>query len=175
VALTRAQLSILLEGNDRRRPERTWDPQLSVERNEVLLHTFLCAEEMATPRFMRYCAHVCRDASGSESAAPAKLRRMQFGSKSEKLAQKIEQLELRLEELQSSSAKNASPPEDKPAAEASSIVILSAKPARRARPDHLPRQTQRHEPKQLNPFQNQIELPVEVKSTVFRLGVSDCP
>src|SRR5207245_4117618 len=30
VALTRAQLSMLLEGIDWRRPERTWDPQLSV-------------------------------------------------------------------------------------------------------------------------------------------------
>src|SRR4029077_1597785 len=30
VALTRAQLSMLLEGIDWRRPERTWEPQLSV-------------------------------------------------------------------------------------------------------------------------------------------------
>jgi transposase len=30
VFLTRAQLSMLLEGIDWRRPERTWDPQLSV-------------------------------------------------------------------------------------------------------------------------------------------------
>jgi transposase len=30
VLLTRAQLSMLLEGIDWRRPERTWDPQLSV-------------------------------------------------------------------------------------------------------------------------------------------------
>ena len=30
VALTRAQLSMLLEGIDWRRPERTWDPQLAV-------------------------------------------------------------------------------------------------------------------------------------------------
>jgi transposase len=30
VALTRAQLSMLLEGIDWRRPERTWDPQLWV-------------------------------------------------------------------------------------------------------------------------------------------------
>src|SRR5256886_2458043 len=30
VWLTRAQLSMLLEGIDWRRPERTWDPQLSV-------------------------------------------------------------------------------------------------------------------------------------------------
>ena len=30
VYLTRAQLSMLLEGIDWRRPERTWDPQLAV-------------------------------------------------------------------------------------------------------------------------------------------------
>jgi len=30
VCLTRAQLSMLLEGIDWRRPERTWEPQLSV-------------------------------------------------------------------------------------------------------------------------------------------------
>jgi transposase len=30
VSLTRAQLSMLLEGIDWRRPERTWDPQLAV-------------------------------------------------------------------------------------------------------------------------------------------------
>jgi transposase len=30
VALTRAQLSMLLEGIDWRRPQRTWDPQLAV-------------------------------------------------------------------------------------------------------------------------------------------------
>ena len=30
VCLTRAQLSMLLEGIDRRRPERTWAPQLAV-------------------------------------------------------------------------------------------------------------------------------------------------
>ena len=30
ISLTRAQLSMLLEGIDWRRPERTWDPQLAV-------------------------------------------------------------------------------------------------------------------------------------------------
>ena len=30
VSLTRAQVSMLLEGMDWRRPERTWDPQLAV-------------------------------------------------------------------------------------------------------------------------------------------------
>ncbi len=39
----------------------------------------------------------------------ARLQRMQFGRKSEKLAQQIEQLELRLEELQSEPGEDSSP------------------------------------------------------------------
>jgi transposase len=74
----------------------------------------------------------------------SKLQRMQFGPKSEKLTQQIEQLELRLEELQSTSQ-----PESPSAATAPSLIINTpAKPARRPFPDHLPRQTRRHEPKE---------------------------
>src|SRR5258707_11066890 len=61
----------------------------------------------------------------------AKLQRMQFGRKSEKLARQIEQLELRLEDLQSKPAESASPPEGPSAATASSLLIDAAKPARR--------------------------------------------
>lgn len=76
-----------------------------------------------------------------------KLHRMQFGRKSEKLQQQIEQLELRLEELESNrSEKESTPPEP------TSVLVGStggaAKPTRRALPDHLPRQTLRHEPKE---------------------------
>src|SRR6266404_5057910 len=79
----------------------------------------------------------------------AKLQRMQFGRKSEKLTQQIEQLELRLEELQSRSAESASQPESPLAAMAPSLLVSPpAKPARRPLPDHLLRQTQRHEPKE---------------------------
>jgi transposase len=74
----------------------------------------------------------------------AKLHRMQFGRKSEKLERQIEQLELRLEELESNRSEKeptlpepASPP----------TATTPAKPTRRALPDHLPRQTRRHEPK----------------------------
>src|SRR5262249_39218574 len=74
----------------------------------------------------------------------SKLQRMQFGPKSEKLTQQIEQLELWLEELQSTSQ-----PESPSAATAPSLIINTpAKPARRPFPDHLPRQTRRHEPKE---------------------------
>jgi len=79
----------------------------------------------------------------------AKLQRMQFGRKSEKLTQQIEQLELRLEELQSRSAESTSQPESPSAAMVPSLLIgPPAKPARRPLPDHLLRQTQRHEPKE---------------------------
>jgi len=75
---------------------------------------------------------------------------MQFGRKSEKLTQQIEQLELRLEELQATPAENA--PQASLPAEASSPEAASSsvpqKPVRRSLPAHLPRQTQRHEPKE---------------------------
>ena len=76
----------------------------------------------------------------------AKLQRMQFGRKSEKLSQQIEQLELRLEELQAKPDENASQPQKQHPSTFS--PASPAKPARRALPDHLPRQTQRHEPKE---------------------------
>ncbi len=78
----------------------------------------------------------------------AKLQRMQFGRKSEKLERQIEQLELRLEELESKRSEK----EQEPNASAPAPVTASAtpvtKPTRRALPDHLPRQTRRHEPKE---------------------------
>jgi transposase len=73
-----------------------------------------------------------------------KLHRMQFGRKSERLQRQIEQLELRLEELESNrSEKETTLPE--PASPASTTA---AKPTHRALPDHLPRQTCTHEPKE---------------------------
>jgi transposase len=79
----------------------------------------------------------------------AKLQRMQFGRKSEKLARQIEQLELRLEDLQSRPAESTSQGESPSAAAVSALLIsTAAKPVRRPLPDHLPRQTQRHEPKE---------------------------
>ena len=74
-----------------------------------------------------------------------KLHRMQFGRKSEKLARQIEQLELRLEELESNRSEEASPSEMSPVA--SAPRANTAKPARRALPDHLPRETRTHVPK----------------------------
>jgi len=87
----------------------------------------------------------------------AKLHRMQFGRKSEKLQRQIEQLELRLEELESHrSEKECNAAE--PAPVIASSTPAAAKPARRALPDHLPRQTRRHEPKETMCPQCQGEL-----------------
>ena len=68
----------------------------------------------------------------------AKLRRMQFGRKSEKLERQIEQLELKLEDLQSEKGLTANAHEF--AAEASPNFRASAKPARQPLPEHLPRE-----------------------------------
>src|SRR6201998_4295825 len=78
----------------------------------------------------------------------SQLRRMQFGPKSEKLEQQIEQLELRLEDLQQAQAGEETPHAgERPATEASQHTV-QVKPARRPLPEHLPRQTQTHVPKQ---------------------------
>jgi transposase len=85
-----------------------------------------------------------------------KLHRMQFGRKSEKLQRQIEQLELRLEELELSRSEKATPSELSTVATA--LPATTAKPARRPLPDHLPRQTRRHEPKETVCPQCQGEL-----------------
>ena len=69
----------------------------------------------------------------------AKLRRMQFGQSSEKLAHEIEQLELELDELHEDEGVRAA---GRPAA----VQALIEKPARRPLPEHLPRQEEVHEP-----------------------------
>jgi len=70
----------------------------------------------------------------------AQLRRMQFGRKSEKLERQIEQLELRLEDLQQAKPAESAQAIESPQAAAASFIPdnASAKPARRALPDHLP-------------------------------------
>src|SRR5437763_4840399 len=75
----------------------------------------------------------------------AKLRRMQFGRKSEKLDWQIEQLELKLDELEASRAQQLAA---SPAPMAVSVVNRAAKRARQPLPAHLPRETHRVLPKQ---------------------------
>jgi transposase len=73
----------------------------------------------------------------------AKLQRMQFGRRSEQLQHQIEQLELRLEDLETNRVENSTPP-----AATSATPLPAAKPARRPLPEHLPRETHRHEPQE---------------------------
>src|SRR5207245_4060945 len=75
----------------------------------------------------------------------AKLRRMQFGRKSEKLDRQIEQLELRLDELEASRAQQL-PASSVPMA--ATVVNRAAKRARQPLPAHLPRETRKVLPKQ---------------------------
>jgi len=76
----------------------------------------------------------------------AKLRRLQFGRKSEKLDREIEQLELRLDELETAQAEQS-------ALSRTPVVVTSAatekeKPGRRPLPEHLPREVRKYLPKQ---------------------------
>jgi len=72
-----------------------------------------------------------------------KLKRMHFGHKSEKLDRKIEQLELRLEDLEAAEPPSPAPaPPEAPAAEP-----VRKRPARRPLPESLPRTTKTHTPK----------------------------
>src|SRR3984885_8087605 len=76
----------------------------------------------------------------------AKLRRMQFGRKSEKLDRQIEQLELRLDELQATQAEN--PPASHTPAGVAPVANVAGKPARKPLPEHLPREVRTYPPKQ---------------------------
>jgi hypothetical protein len=71
----------------------------------------------------------------------AKLRRMQFGRSSEKVERQIEQLELKLEELEADQVEVALEPETRPVAQRA-----SAPGKRRPLPDHLPREVHTHLP-----------------------------
>jgi transposase len=68
----------------------------------------------------------------------AKLRRMMFGTKSEKITREIEQLELKLEELEVREAERA---EARPGSEPP-----SKRPSRQPLPEHLPREVHVHMP-----------------------------
>ena len=76
----------------------------------------------------------------------AKLRRMQFGRRSEKVAGQIEQLELKLEELEASRAEDTAQTESQPPAKAASSPAKAADRRRRPLPDHLPRKVHTHMP-----------------------------
>jgi len=72
----------------------------------------------------------------------SQLRRMQFGRKSEKLQWQIEQLQLRLEDLE---LEQAAQPTQSDSAE-TPAPVARGKAGRRPLPEHLPRETQTHQP-----------------------------
>jgi transposase len=76
----------------------------------------------------------------------AKLQRLQFGRKSERLTPQIEQLELRLEDLEASQAEGLVPEKDPLAPAAAAPVTPPRRPARKPLPEHLPRKTKIYEP-----------------------------
>jgi transposase len=79
----------------------------------------------------------------------AKLRRMQFGRSSERITRQIEQLELRLEELETGEAEAAAKAEadtDTDTAEPVAPIRERSQPKRQPLPDHLPRQDVVHQP-----------------------------
>lgn len=80
----------------------------------------------------------------------AKLRRMQFGTRSEKLDRHIEQLELRLEDLESSEmqASEIVPDPALPAAIVEALLPVRKQPVRKTLPAFLPRETATHMPDQ---------------------------
>ena len=73
----------------------------------------------------------------------AKLRRMQFGRSSERISRQIEQLEFRLEELETGAAEDTARAE---AADRPAPTRERAKPKRNPLPDHLSRQDVVHQP-----------------------------
>src|ERR1022692_3736157 len=77
----------------------------------------------------------------------SQLRRMQFGRKSEKLERQIEQLELRLEDLQKVEAAEDAPAVEVSSSEPSPDTSAANVKRRRPLPEHLPRKTQTHVPK----------------------------
>lgn len=76
----------------------------------------------------------------------AHLRRIQFGRKSEKVERHVEQLQLELEELESSKAAQLEELERKLEPVKAAAVAAVRKPVRRPLPNHLPREVQTHVP-----------------------------
>jgi transposase len=69
----------------------------------------------------------------------AKLKRLQFGQSSERIAREIEQLELELDEIHEEEGRHAA---ERPAV----VQALVERPYRKPLPEHLPRQEEVHEP-----------------------------
>lgn len=76
----------------------------------------------------------------------AKLRRMQFGRRSEKVTRQIEQPELQLEELEAKRVEDTAQTESQPPAQDATSPAKTPDRRRRPLPDHLPRKVHTHMP-----------------------------
>ena len=76
----------------------------------------------------------------------ARLKRMTFGTSSERVSRELEQLELKLEELETAEAEREAALETEAAAEEPGPEDVSAKKQRRKLPEALPRREIVHEP-----------------------------
>src|SRR5947209_1178717 len=77
----------------------------------------------------------------------ARLQRLQFGRKSEKIERQIQQLELQLEDLEAGTAEQGQQSENSlPRVAAAVFAAAVRKSARRPLPEHLPREVEVHEP-----------------------------
>ena len=102
---------------------------------EALKALLLAAREELDAKNAELCSHAAE--IERLKLLVAKLQRLQFGRRSEKLDREIEQLQLRLEELQ---VLSQPAPSRRPATEE------KTQPVRRALPEHLPREEHVHEP-----------------------------
>ena len=75
-----------------------------------------------------------------------KYRRMIFGRKSEKLTGQLEQLELRLEELETAQAAEEAASEAAQPGSTSTVAKRRSRPARKPLPENLPREVVTHLP-----------------------------
>jgi transposase len=76
----------------------------------------------------------------------ARLRRMAFGASSERIARAIAQLELKLEEIETTASDTPKPASAANSAPDPASLEAGEKKARRKLPEHLPRREERHEP-----------------------------
>jgi transposase len=109
---------------------------------EALKAMILAQHDHSRAQQKKYAATLSSRASEIErlQLLVAKLQRMLFGSKSEKVLRQIEQLELQLEELQAAGAI------EETQAVAAPEGPVAAKPFRRPLPEHLPREIHTHMP-----------------------------
>lgn len=77
-----------------------------------------------------------------------RLRRLQYGRKSEKIQREIEQLELQLEDLEAGNAERQQQAEKTPAPAVATVLAAATRQPARPLPDHLPRQVEIHQPEE---------------------------